>query len=263
MILTKAEKKEMRKSVTKKNEKEKLEGLTLFPSAVQVFNDPSLECYFKPLLSVKKYVLGKEYNIHFLSTDGLFSEKVFLNSERGFWGFKNNNGKYDFLGDIKTFGNSNFNELFSALKKDFNENKEFYFENKVSYKDYYKKNKELVKNIARFTKEQDPQYFTEAFYCYEFIKYYFEKTGEFLHINEVTENYGNDENEILLSVDDVSYCIEEFFLNLEYNLENKYNISPNMAVCGVEGFRFTCWGGTVVAFVNTEQDIIYILEYHS
>ena len=245
MDLTKADKKEIRKNAVKKLEEEKSRGIIFFPPAVQVFHDPSLECYFKPLLSIKKHILGKEYIVHLLSTDGVFPEKVFLNSERHFWGFKYEDGKYHFLGKTETFGNSNFTELYSVLKKDF------------------QKNKEWIKNTARFTKEQDPQYFAEAFYCYEFTKYYFEKTGSFCHINELTENYGHDERDILLSPEDVSYCIEEFFLNLEYNLENRYNLLPNMAVCGADGFRFTCWGGTVVAFVNTEQDIIYILEYHS
>ena len=263
MDLTKADKKEIRKNAVKKLEEEKSRGIIFFPPAVEVFHDPSLECYFKPLLSIKKHILGKEYIVHLLSTDGVFPEKVFLNSERHFWGFKYEDGKYRFLGKTETFGNSNFTELYSVLKKDFQKNKEEYFENKISYKDYYKKNKEWIKNTARFTKEQDPQYFAEAFYCYEFTKYYFEKTGSFCHINELTENYGHDERDILLSPEDVSYCIEEFFLNLEYNLENRYNLSPNMAVCGADGFRFTCWGGTVVVFVNTEQDIIYILEYHS
>lgn len=263
MDFTKAEKKELKKSVVKKIEEEKLRGITLFPPAAEVFHDPSLECYFKPLLSVKKHILGKEYAVHLLSTDGIFPEKIYPNSERHFWGFKYENRKYIFLGKTETFGNSNFTELYSLLKKDFQSRKDFYLENKVSYKDYYRMNKEIIKETARFTKEQDPQYFAEAFYCYEFIKYYFEKNKKFCHINEISENYGYDENEILLSPEDISFCIEEFFLNLEYNLENRYSLSPNMAVCGAEGFRFTCWGGTAVAFVNTEQEIIYILEYHS
>lgn len=263
MNLTKSEKKEMKKNIIKKSDEEKLNGITLFPPAAQVFDDPSLECYFKPLLSVKKHILGKEYIIHLLSTDGIFPEEVFLNSERHFWGFKYSEGKYYFLGKTETFGNSNFTELYSVLKKDFSKNKEIYFENKVGYKEYYTKNKETIKNTARFTKEQDPQYFAEAFYCYEFTKYYFEKTGKFCHINELTENYGHDESDILLSIEDISYCIEEFFLNIKYNLENGYRLSPDMAMCATEGFRFTCWGGTAIAFADTEQDIIYILEYHS
>ena len=112
MDLTKADKKEIRKNVVKKLEEEKLKGITLFPPAVQVFHDPSLECYFKPLLSVKKHILGKEYMVHLLSTDGVFPEKVFLNSERHFWGFKYEEGKYRFLGKTETFGNSNFTELY-------------------------------------------------------------------------------------------------------------------------------------------------------
>lgn len=238
-------------------------GLTLFPSAVQVFHDPSLEWCFKPLLTVKKHVLGKEYNIHLLSTDGIYIEEKFFNSEGYFFGFGYSDGKYNFLGNLKAFGNSNFNELYSMLKKDFSLRKDEYLEKKVSPKDYYEQNKELIKNTARFTKEQDPQYFAEAFYCYEFTKYYFEKTGTFCHINEVTGNYGHDDNKILLGKDEIKGCVEEFFTNLEYNLENSYNIKENMAVCGTEGFRFTCYGGMSIAFVDTEQDIIYILEYHS
>ncbi|WP_300393204.1 hypothetical protein [Fusobacterium sp.] len=255
--------KEDKKIFTKKSDTNTIEDIIFFPSAVQVFDDPSLECYFKPLLSVKKYILGKEYVVHLLSTDGVFSEKIFLNSERYFWGFKYINGKYHFLGNINSFGNSNFTELYSALKKDFSLNKETYFKNKVNYKEYYNQNKNFIKNIARFTKEQDPQYFSEAFYCYEFTKYYFEKTGKFCNINEIFENPSYDENEVLLSIEDVGYCIEEFFLNLKYNLENKYNISPDMAVCGAESFKFTCWGATSIAFVNVEDDNIYILECHN
>ena len=139
MDLTKADKKEIRKNAVKKLEEEKSRGIIFFPPAVQVFHDPSLECYFKPLLSIKKHILGKEYIVHLLSTDGVFPEKVFLNSERHFWGFKYEDGKYHFLGKTETFGNSNFTELYSVLKKDFQKNREEYFENKVSYKDYYKR----------------------------------------------------------------------------------------------------------------------------
>lgn len=263
MKLTKTERKILMEKAARKLESEKNEGIILFPQAANVFDDPSLQCYFKPLLTVKKHVLGKEYNIHLLSTDGIFPEKIFLNSERYFWGFRYKEGKYHFIGKTETFGNSNFTELYSVLKNDFQKNRDRYLENKISYKDYYNEKKELIKSVARFTKEQDPQYFAESFYCYEFTKYYFEKYGKFCHVNEITENYGHDENDILLSTEDMNWCLGEFFINLEYNLENCYNINENMAVCGTEGFRFTCMGGTSIAFVNTEQDIIYILEYFS
>lgn len=259
----KTQRKELIKEMQKKAEMKKLEGITLFPISAQVFNDPSLECYFKPLLSVKKHILGKEYNIHLLSTDGVYLEEKFLNSEGYFFGFKYDNGKYNFLGNLKAFGNSNFNELYSVLKKDFSEKKDEYLKNKISFKDYYERNKELIKETARFTKNQDPQYFAEAFYCYEFTKYYYEKTGKFCHVSEITENYEHDDNEILLNSEELTPYLDEFFINLEYNLANKYNISKKSAVCGAEGFRFTCYGGVSIAFADTEQDLIYILEHHS
>ena len=259
----KQKRKPLLKEFQKKSELKKLDGITLFPSAMQVFHEPSLEWCFKPLLSTKKHVLGKEYNIHLLSTDGIYLEKDFLNSESYFFGFKYLEGKYSFLGNLKAFGNSNFSELYQVLKKDFALKKDEYLEKKICSKEYYEINKEIIKNTARFTKAQDPQYFAEAFYCYEFTKYYFEKTGKFCHINEVTENYGHDENDILLGKDEIKDYVDEFFINLEDYFKNNYNLNENMAVCGTEGFRFTCYGGMSIAFIDTEQDIIYILEYHS
>lgn len=259
----KSQRKDLVKEVQKKAAMKKLEGIALFPSSAQVFHDPSLECYFKPLLSVKKHVLGKEYTIYLLSTDGIYTEKNFFNSEGYFFGFRYADEKYHFLGNTEAFGKSNFNELYSVLKKDFSVKKDEYFKNKVCFKDYYEQNKEIIKNTARFTKNQDPQYFAEAFYCYEFTKYYYEKTGRFCHVNEITESYEHDDNDILLNKEEIFPYLDEFFVNLKYNLENNYNLSIDMAVCGTEGFRFTCYGGTSIAFADTEKDIIYILEYHS
>lgn len=226
--------------------------LVLFPKIVNVFDDPSLEIYFKPLLSVKKHVLGKEYIIHLLSTNGIF---LYPNEDKKALSFKYINGKYHFLDNIKKFGKSNFSELYLVLKKDFKDNKEKYFEEKLSYKEYYKRNKELIKNTARFTVDQDPQYFAEAFYSYEFTKYYYEKTGELFNIN--LDFVDDGKKNILLSPEEVAGIINSFFGDLNKNI---CDISPSMAVCAIEGKIFSCWGALVVAFVNVAEDIIYIVE---
>lgn len=237
--------------------------IILFPDFCDVFEDLSLACYFRPLMTKMHQVGDRGYPIHLVSTDGMFCEVPFLYAENNFFGFEYKNGKYQFMGDLRVFGESNFNDVYQVLVADFEKNKDDYLERKVSASDYSKKIKPLVDHVAQFSKGQDLGYFSEALYSYLFTKYYYEKTGKFKNIREVTSNYANNTDPILLSQCDIETFLQEFFLNMKYNLKNSYNLSAQMAVCGTSGYRFTLWGGETIAFLDEDASRVFILEYHS
>lgn len=237
--------------------------IILFPDINDVFSDTTLACYFKPLLTVEHNTGKKNYHIHLLSADGVFCEQAFLNAESGFFGFQYNNGKYQFLGDTKVFGDSNFHDVYTALQADFDANKDNYLESKITYKAYAQQIKPLLEKVAQFTPEQDPTYYAEAFYCYAFTKYHYQKTNRFIHINAVTENWGIDDSDIFISRDDMNNILNEFFINLEYTHKNNYNITIDNAICATLAYRFALFAGTSIAFLDEESDQIFILEYHS
>ena len=127
--MDKAGKKRLKNEYNRKVEQsfyEKLISLnvTLFPEVIDVFANHELGCYFKPLLTYPVTVNSKEYFIHLLGTDGLFPEAPFQYSENGLWGFDYNNGKYLFKGELRIFGASNVQDVYSLLKNDFEDNKD-------------------------------------------------------------------------------------------------------------------------------------------
>jgi len=240
-------------------------SIILYPKADQIFNNPEFAIYFKPLLTFNTSVSGKKYQIHLLGTDGLFCETKFKYSENNFFGFKYNNGIYDFLGDLRVFNeHDKVPELYTFLKKDFLKNCESYLNNKTSVSRYLSKIEVELKEISNFEDFSNTIYYAEAFYSYEFTKFYYEKYGKHSHISVVTEGFTKNTDPLIIDKKNASSILEEFFLNLEYNLENEYAINKEMFMSATRGERFLSINGgcDILAMLDTSKDIIYMLEYH-
>jgi len=239
-------------------------NIKLFPNAIDVFENSEMVLYFKPLLTHTHLINGKEYFVHLLGTDGLYLENPLPYAEGGLWGFDYNNGKYRFKGDLKTFGTSNVQEVYSFLKNDFEINKDNYIQYKVSEDKYLENICERLAGLAKFSDKQDVEYYASAFYSYEFNKYYYENEKRFCHITEITENFAHNKEDILFSKCNMENVIDEFFINIEYTLKNPYTLSCDMVCCGTDGHRFMSLNGLMVfGFLDVEQEIVYILEYGS
>lgn len=239
--------------------------IILYPKADQVFSNPELAIYFKPLLTSHTSVSGKKYQIHLLGTDGLFCETKFKYSENNFFGFKYNNGTYDFLGDIRVFNEyDKVPELYTFLKKDFLKNSDLYLNNKISVSKYLSDIEFELQEISNFEDFSNAIYYAEAFYSYEFTKSYYEKYAKHSHVSAITEGFAKNTDLLLIDKEDALSILEEFFVNLKYNLENKYDINKEMFISGVAGERFMSINGgcNILAMLDTSQDIVYILEYH-
>jgi len=240
--------------------------IELYPKIENVLADTSLKCYFRPLLTYKHTVDRKEYQIHLLGTDGLFCEEKFKNAESNFFGFDYNGGKYIFSGNIECFAECDkIPIVYDFLCQDFQNKKENYLSNKVTTEIYLKGIRAKLKKLAIFEDFNNITYYAEAFYCYEFTKYYYEKTGKHKHISVVTEDYGENEDDFLLDKAFALNVLEEFFVNLKWNLENDYGITKDMFCCAVERYRFMsiCGGGVVFTLLDKNADKVYVLEYHS
>ncbi len=241
-------------------------NITLYPKIEKVFKDKRLGFYFRPLLTVEINVENKPYSIHLVATDGLFCEEKFKYSEQNFFGFKYDNGLYEFLGELKVFNDyEKVPDFYSFLDKDFIENRDTYIDNKVKCVDYIKKLKPHLKKTSGFQDVSNAEYYAEAFYSYEFTKYYYEKYGVHRHISVLTQNYGKNTEPFLFEKKNALSILEEFFINLKYNVTFDYNISENMFVAGTERYRFMSLngGGDVLAMLDPTKDIVYILEYFS
>jgi hypothetical protein len=120
-----------------------------------------------------------------------------------------------------------------------------------------------LKNLGEFDDFENILYYAEAFYGYEFTKYYYEKTGTHRHISVVTEGYGENTNDFLLKKDDAINMLGEFFINLKYNLQNDYDINEEAFCCAADEWRFTSiiCSCEVFALLNKNADKVYILEY--
>ena len=238
--------------------------IEIYPKIENVLADTQLKCYFHPLLTYTYTLSQKDYKIHLLATDGLYCEKIFLNSENNFFGFGYNDGKYEFLGNIECFVEyDKIPMVYDFLIKDFQENKDAYLQNKISTQAYLKKIEDKLKKLANFKDFDYMNYYAEAIYSYEFTKYHYEKTGIHSHISVITENYGKDDSDFLLAKDDALGILDEFFMNLQWNLQNDYGVSKAMFCCATDTYRFmSIIGGSVAfAFLDKSLDKVYILEY--
>jgi len=240
--------------------------IVFYPAIEKVFKDTTLAVYFRPLLSVTTSVAGKPYVIHLVATDGLFCKEKFNYAEKNFFGFKYNGGLYEFLGDLKVFnGYNKIPALYSFLQQDFLLSRDGYLANKVKVSDYLKKIASQLKKMFTHQDFSDAEYYAEAFYSYEFTKYYYERFGTHRHISVVTENYGKNTRPFLMDEDDALSILEEFFINLPYNVTFDYGINIEMFVAGTERYRFMSinGGGDVLAMLDPAKDIVYMLEYFS
>ncbi|AWV88795.1 hypothetical protein DFR33_1085 [Bradymonas sediminis] len=78
------------------------ENIELYPAAETVFKDPALGVYFRPRLTFETTNCEQIYRVHLLGTDGLICANVFKYLEHNFFGFKYDDGLYDFLGDLRS-----------------------------------------------------------------------------------------------------------------------------------------------------------------
>ena len=240
--------------------------IKLYPEIEEVLTDPLLECYFRPLLTCNCERNVKNYKIHLLCFDGVFPDenRVVKYSEGGLFGFQYNNGVYKFLGDIKTLEHyDKIPVLYECLKADVIQHKDEYVDNKVPFSKYYNRLKGLIKKDFAF---DTIDFYTEAFYSYEFTKYYYEKTGIHKHISVLTENYGENDDDFLLEENDARNMLEEFFLNIQWNLKNNYDgFNIDMFCCAAECYRFMSLLGsfTIFGLLDEKNDIVYNLVYGS
>lgn len=239
------------------------ENIHLYPDIENVFIDKSLGIFFKPILTAKTLVNGEDYHIHIVSTDGLFCKNEYKYSENNFFGFKYINGKYEFLGDLAVFDDyEKIYELHNALEEDFTQNKDTYLKEKRTVDDYLENIlQQLEKN--NFYNFSNTEYYAEAFYSYNFTKYFYEKFGVHKHISVITENYGKNTDPFLLDKKEALSILEEFLINMNYNLKKDYQINENMLVTATEISRFMSIvrDGIVFSLLDTTNKIVYILEY--
>jgi hypothetical protein len=264
----KQRRKQMLADCKEQKQKTNLESsqIELYPQIENILADTSLKYYFRPLLTNTQVIDGKEYKFHLLGTDGLFCEKKFKNSEGYFFGFDYNNGKYKFLGKLECFEEyEKIPALYDFLQQDFRNKKDEYLNSKLKFNDYFKQIEKELKKNTNFNNFYYVECYADAFYSYEFTKYHYEQTGIHKHISVLTENYGENEDDFLFSRDNAMNVLEEFFINLEYNLENDYGINKEMFCCATDEFRFMsiCGGGMVFVLFDKNNDKIYLLRYHS
>ncbi|TEB41011.1 hypothetical protein D0809_27695, partial [Flavobacterium circumlabens] len=120
-------------------------------------------------------------------------------SESYFFGFKYDNGTYDFLGSLEVFKEfDKVPDLYHFLEKDFMANKDSYLKNKRGVSKYLEDIKLELEKVSKFNDFSDAEYYAQ-FYSFEFTKYYYEKYGKHNHISVVTENYGKNTDSVLLN----------------------------------------------------------------
>lgn len=243
------------------------ENITLYPEPSEVFTDPSLAVYFKPLLTTSVYLSGKSYKIHLLSTDGLVckEESTIRYSENYLFGFRYNQGVYEFLGNAEAFVDSTaVPALYEFLQQDFLENRDEYLKTKKTVKEYLEDIRVQILSLPGFEDPDTAEYYAKAFYSYEFTKYYYQKYSVHRHISVVTEGWAKNTDPFLLDEEEGQDVLEEFLMNLEEDSPHDYGLSPEQFTAGIERRRFVSLSGALVlALADPEQDIIYIAEYSS
>lgn len=249
------------------DEQEKvLSGIALYPKVKDVLEDKELECVFRPILTVKRVVEGKEFLIHILLCLGISGEpleKNYLYSEGGFFGFDYNNGKYIYLGSKEVFWNYNkIKELYSYLTDDFIENRDVYLEKKITMEAYVEGIMKKVSELVIDDEYDNLTYYIESFYSYELVKYQYQSTGVIKSFNEITKAWTTS-FDFIYDEEDIQNIMDEFFINLEYNLANSYDISENMACFGMAAYSFMRHKDMVFALTDANNDRVYMLEYFS
>ncbi|MDR2868816.1 MAG: hypothetical protein LBV04_00005 [Deferribacteraceae bacterium] len=229
----------------------------MFPQVEDVFVDPSLEPYFKPLLSYPHH----DYTIHLLSTDGLYAERGAKYSESGLWGFRYEAGKYNFLGDLSIFDGNNYADIYYIIKDDFEAKKEQYLSERVTHKAHWEAIEDELTDIANFD-YRDVQDYTESCYSYFLSKYNYKQTQNLRYVMELVAHFHHDESDVLLD-ETALHVLDEYCLNLKEHLKHDYGFLRDMVVCATEGTRFTRYGGASFAFLDRAADIVYILEYYT
>lgn len=238
--------------------------IILYPTAESVFEDPTLAPYFRPLMTVPLLRDNKHYAIHLLGTDGLYCETAIKYAENNFFGFTYNEGKYRFLGDLSVFkDHEKVPGLYTFLRTDFEQQKDFYLAHKIKVDAYLSELSPRLKAISTFDDDEDAAHYATAFYSYELTRYAYQKTDTHQHISVLTENYGKNNRSFLLSDSDTSTIMEEFFMNMKYTLQNGYDMNEAMFCCGTSLSRFMSIirGGTALALLDQDKDIVYLLEY--
>lgn len=244
------------------------ENIFLYPEPSAVFKDPALALYFKPLLTHAVNVNNKDYQIHLFSRDGLIckEEPIYQYSENYCFGFRYNDGKYEFLGDLQVFEETEkLSALHQLLQQDFDAKKDEYLKNKTTVKEYLEAIRKELEDASRFGEYIYAEIYARSFYSYEFTRYYYRKYGAHRHISVVTEQWAKNTDPFLLDEDDAQDMLEEWFEGFDEDTESKYGISTDMFAGGTESRRFTALAGSSVVFalVDAEKDIVYMVEYTS
>lgn len=241
--------------------KKKDDTIILFPDPKDVFTEPDMEVYFTPILTYNYKLEEKEYKIHILTSAGLICENNYLNSEYRFFGFNYINGKYKFMGNLNTFGNSQIKEIYSFLREDFDKNKDYYLEQKVSITDYVKLVKSLARKAGFFTESQSICIYIENFYSHEMIKYNYEKTKKLKHLFEITNSVLPNEKPYFFDSEETEKLLENFYSSLKEYFKARYDFKHAKPVCSADTFRFSNFTSLAVTFLNPEENIIYTFEY--
>lgn len=241
----------------KKNEEN---SILFFPSPEEVFMEKGMEMYFTPLLTYIYKENDKEYKIHLITTAGLICENDYPNSENRFFAFQYINGKYKFIGNLHTFGNSEIKEVYSFLREDFENNKDYYLQKKVSIEDYVKLIKPLAKKAGNFTEGQSLKSYLENFYSYEIEKYNFQKTGKIMQIYEITENIFKENKHWFYNTEETKKLLKNFYSVSEEYLSSKYNFNEIEPVCAADTFHFSSLSATAIAFLDSRKNLVYTFE---
>lgn len=241
--------------------KEKENDIILFPDPKDVFTEPEMEMYFTPILTYNYESNEREYKIHILTSAGLICENSYLNSENRFFGFQYIDKKYKFLGNLNTFGNSQIKEVFKFLKSDFEKNKDYYLEQKVTLADYIKMIKPLAKRAGIFTEGQSLSTYLENFYSYELIKYNYKKTNKLKHLFEITEAVQKNNASYFFHENETKNMLTYFYNNLNDYFKTRYDFKNAKPICAVDTFKFTNFISLAVIFFDKEKNIVYNFEY--
>lgn len=236
--------------------------IILFPDPKNVFADSEMEMYFTPLITYNYRTDNREYKIHILTSAGLICENSYLNSENRFFGFQYIDEKYKFLGNLNTFGNSDIKEVYYFLRQDFEKNKDYYLNQKVSISDYIKLIKPLMKKAGHFTETQSLCTYAENFYSYEISKYNYEKTGKLQHLFEITEILYPQDKPYFYNVEEAQEILQDFYNNLGDYFKNRYDFKNAKPVCVTDTFRFTNFSSSAIVFFKPEENLVYIAEYN-
>lgn len=259
-----------KKKLKEKKRKEEianaLKGVQLYPKAKDVLDDEELECFFRPLLTIKQNIKGKEFLIHVILSLGISAEKLsegYKFSENGFFGFEYNAGKYKYLGSKDIFYNYDLTKgLNRYLQADFIEQKEIYLSKKIAMEAYIERMMEKIRSIVQVGNCDNLRCYLESFYSYELTKYQYQATGSFRSFKEIIEGWKTS-SDFIHSENSIDNVIGEFFLNLKYNLKNFYGITSNMACFGIDAFNFMENKDMLFTLVDEEKERVYMLEYCS